>query len=667
MSSDRPDPDSILKMIKDEEKKSNRGKLTIFLGYSAGVGKTYAMLESAKRQKKSGKDVVIGIIETHGRKETENLVEGLEKIEPTSIEYKNITLTELNIDRLLERAPDIALVDELAHTNVPGSRNLKRYQDIYEILNSGIDVYTTLNIQHIESMNSTVEQITKIKVTETLPDTILNEADDIKLVDLPPKDLLLRFQEGKIFIPEQAHIAMRNFFNEGNLMALRELSFRAAAEHVDEKMMEYMRSNFLDGEWKIKEKILVCIGDSKELNEKLINTGKKHAEETKTEWEVMYVECRTYRHSGTISEEAMKSLELAKSLGAKTNTVHGTSIIDAILKYAKVTLATRIIVGNAIFSQKIDILNNSLVKKLTKTPLNADIIIVTISKDEKESVLDYKNEKSPDEHLRPSMMKQIIIATVIASLTLILNRFLFSENEEYWIFILMIAIFSIIICSIFMDIWPSIYAAALTIVLTDIFIIYPLGTIWIYDPIDTVSLLILMPIAIIVCLLSIRIRNRYIVFERRYKFVSTQYDVTRDLCTAETIEGVFDSLERNLNETYGIRSIFYLKNNDDIRLVMMSEKVTITAKDMMAAKWTMHNKTMSGRYTDTLSSVDMKYFPMCSSKSIIGVGGFMLDDDDISKRIEQEKIIQTSLLIAAKTVERIHSTESARNNYDQLI
>lgn len=652
----RPDPNSLLDMIKKEEKKVGRGKLTVFLGYSAGVGKTFAMLETAKRQKRQGKNVVIGVVVTHGRKETEFLTHGLEVIEPLKIQYKGITLEELNLDHLLEIKPEIALIDELAHTNVPGSRNLKRHQDVYELLNAGIDVYTTLNIQHIESMNSMVEQITKIKVMETLPDKILNEADDIKLVDIPPKDLLLRFQEGKIYVPEQAEVAVKNFFNEGNLMALRELSFRAAAEHVDEKMMEYMKSNFIDGQWQIKEKILVCVGDSKELNEKLISTGKRYADEAKIDWDVLYVEIHSNKQIETISEEALRSLELAKSLGAKTDTIHGLSVVEGILKYSKSSMATRIVVGNAIFSEKLSYFGNSTIKQLTRTPLNADIVVVTISKENKGIQKENQKENiSKDGFQLSEIKKQMIIGTFVSAFILILGGILFSKNEQYWIFILLIAIIGVVICSIFMEIISSLYVAVITIIGIDVFFVYPFGTIWITNFVDIVSLFTLIPVTLIVSFFSTKIRNANRIYERRYKFVSVQHDLCHELTAAKTVESALEALERHLGEDFGIRSTCYLMRNGDLRLMMMSEGVLLASKDIMAAKWVFRNGIVAGKYTDTLSSVDMKYFPMRYSGAIFGVCGFILDDEDKSKRIEQEKIIRSSISEVSTTINRIES------------
>jgi len=290
LNGNRPDPDELLKQVEDEERKQTRGKLKVFLGYSAGVGKTYTMLEEAQNQKIKGTDVVVACVESHGRKETEELLAGLESIPLKEIEYRGIKVREMDLDAVLARHPQLVLVDELAHTNAPTSRHPKRYQDVEELLDAGIDVFTTLNVQHLESVNDAVEQISGIRVKETVPDLVLDEAIEIKIVDLPPKELIQRFREGKVYVPDRVGIALENFFNEGNLIALREMTLRRAAEHVDEQMMAYMHTQSIEGPWPVGEKLLVCIGNSRALNDRVVRTGRRLADEIKAKWAVIYVE-----------------------------------------------------------------------------------------------------------------------------------------------------------------------------------------------------------------------------------------------------------------------------------------------------------------------------------------------------------------------------------------
>ncbi len=291
----RPDPDALLAQAQAEER--TRGRLKIFLGYAAGVGKTFAMLEAAHQRRREGLDVAVGYIETHKRQETEAMLAELEVLPRLPVDYHGIRLTELDVDRVLARRPALVLVDEMAHTNAPGARHAKRFQDIQEILDGGIDVYTTLNIQHLESLNDVVAQVTGVKVHETVPDRVIDEASEIEVIDLPPEELLKRLREGKVYIPDQAARAIQEFFRKGNLTALREISLRRAAARVDDQMRSYMRTRAIAGVWPAGERLLVCISPSP-YAEKIVRTGRRLADELDADWFAIYVEVasRPERH-----------------------------------------------------------------------------------------------------------------------------------------------------------------------------------------------------------------------------------------------------------------------------------------------------------------------------------------------------------------------------------
>jgi len=275
----RPDPDALLARVQGEERQKHRGKLKIFLGYIAGVGKTYEMLQAAHLRRREGIDIMVGYVETHDRPETDALLAGLTLIPRKMVEYRGVTLPEMDIDAVLEFHPQLVLVDELAHTNAPGSRHTKRYQDVEEILDEGIDVYTTLNIQHVDSLNDVVAQITGVVVRETIPDRVIDEANEIELVDLAPPELLLRLKEGKVYVPDMAARAIEQFFNEGNLYALRELALRRAAERVDDQMLAWMQTRAIPGPWAAGESLLVCVGAGP-LSERLVRTARRQADRT---------------------------------------------------------------------------------------------------------------------------------------------------------------------------------------------------------------------------------------------------------------------------------------------------------------------------------------------------------------------------------------------------
>ena len=344
---DRPDPDKLLAQVQAEEKQRVRGHLKIFFGYAAGVGKTYAMLEAAHQRKVEGVDVVVGYVETHQRVETESMLVGLEVIPPKSTIYRNIRLQEMDIDQVIKRKPHLVLVDELAHTNAPGSRHAKRYQDVEELLSAGINVYTTLNIQHLESLNDVVAQITGTKVRETIPDSVIDEVTDIELIDLPTDELLNRLKEGKVYVPEQAERAIEKFFRQGNLTALRELTMRRAAERVDDQMMDYMGKRSIPGPWPAAERLLVCVSPGA-VSERLIRTARRLADELKAEWYAIYVETPNQAGMSTQQRDRVdRMLRLAEDLGAKAISVPGQSVAETVTNYARDHNITKIIIGKS--------------------------------------------------------------------------------------------------------------------------------------------------------------------------------------------------------------------------------------------------------------------------------------------------------------------------------
>jgi two-component system sensor histidine kinase KdpD len=374
----RPSPEALLKLCQAEELEEGRGKLKIFLGYAPGVGKTFAMLEEAWQRKLDERDVVAAYVETHGRFETDTLLAGLEILPKAQVAYMGVTLPEMDLDAVLARKPQIALVDELAHTNAPGSRHEKRWQDVEELLAAGIDVYTTVNIQHFESLNDIVAQITGIKVRETVPDRLLDQAAEIKLVDLPPDDLLQRLQEGKVYIPEQATRAMAKFFKRGNLIALRELSMRKAAARVDEQMRAYMETRSIAGPWPAAEQLLVCVSGSP-YSEKLIRTTRRLADEMKAHWHTVYIETPGGgRHLRENRERVWRDLRLAETLGAHIATVTATSVAQAVIDYAVKHNITKIVVGKPSKPRWREFLRQPLVDQIIRLSGQIDVYVVSL-------------------------------------------------------------------------------------------------------------------------------------------------------------------------------------------------------------------------------------------------------------------------------------------------
>src|SRR5262245_2812373 len=367
----RPSPDALLAAAV----RADRGKLKIFLGAAPGVGKTYEMLQSARRRKAEGVDVVIGIVETHGRKETEALIEGLEIIPRKRIAYEGRELTEMDIDAVLARRPALVLVDELAHINAPGSRHPKRYLDVEELLAAGIDVYTTVNVQHLESLNDIVAQITRVRVRETVPDRIVDEAE-VEVIDLTPDDLMQRLREGKVYIADQAERALKHYFSPGNLTALRELALRRAAERVDEQMVSYMQEHAIAGPWAAGERLLVCISEQPG-SAQLVRYAKRVADRLHGPWTALYVETpRHQRLSEAERDRVAHALRLAEQLGADTISLPGRRIADDILGYARENNATQIIIGKSTRSTWFELIHGSVVHELLRKAGNISVHVI---------------------------------------------------------------------------------------------------------------------------------------------------------------------------------------------------------------------------------------------------------------------------------------------------
>ena len=373
----RPDPDTLLARVQGEERQKPRGKLKIFLGYIAGVGKTYEMLQAAHLRRREGVDVRIGYVETHGRAETDALLAGLTVIPRKIVEYRGVTIPEMDLDAILAAHPQLVLVDELAHTNAPGSRHPKRYQDVEEILDAGIDVYTTLNIQHVESLNDVVAQITGVIVRETIPDRVIDEANEIELVDLAPPELLQRLKEGKVYVPDMAARAIEQFFNEGNLYALRELALRRAAERVDEQMLAWMQTRAIPGPWAAGESLLVCIGPGP-LSERLVRTARRQADRMNASWAAIYVETPAHhRLTKEAKEQVSRTLQLAEKLGATTATVFGLNIAHTAIDYARKHNVTRIVIGKTLRPRWQEFVFGSVVDQLIHNSGTIDIYVIS--------------------------------------------------------------------------------------------------------------------------------------------------------------------------------------------------------------------------------------------------------------------------------------------------
>ena len=642
----RPNPDELLRQVEDQERRQSRGKVKVFLGYSAGVGKTYTMLEEAHHQKEKGVDIVVACVESHGRRETEELLEGLESLPLKEIEYKGIRIKEMDLDAVMTRHPQLVLVDELAHTNAPGSRHFKRYQDVEELLGAGIDVFTTLNVQHLESMNDVVAQISGIRVKETIPDSVLDEANEIKIVDLPPNELIQRFREGKVYVPDQAASALANFFNEGNLIALREITFRRAAEHVDEQMLEYMQERSILGPWPAGERLLVCIGNSLTLNERLVRTGRRLADEIKAEWYAIYVETPAHnRLSRKARQQALKGIELASTLGAKTSTSFGISISDEVIRFAKKNNVTRIIVGRPMRVHWRERIFGSVADQIVRMSGPIDLIVISDLRTSETN--GGEREEAPPRLLRRNPYWFSLWLVLLITIFCIVIRTLISPTN-----VVMFYLIGVVVAAISWGLWPAIFTAAASVVTFDFFFVPPMLSFRVTDSEYLITFGAFLFVGVVIGLLVARSRDLAFAAQRREDYTATLYALSVDLASAKEIDSVLKTVGVHVSRSCHCRSAYLLPQNGVLKLVHASGDIMLDEKELTAANWTFKTGVVAGKDTETLSSASIKYYPLHTANGVVGVMGIQPEEQDGFVKMEQERLLRAFASQAAVAVER---------------
>ena len=642
----RPDPDTLLARVQGEERQKNRGKLKIFLGYIAGVGKTYGMLTAAHLRKNEGIDVQIGYVETHGRPETEALCEGLPIITRKMVTYREVTLPEMDLDAVLAIHPRLVLVDELAHTNAPGSRHPKRYQDVEEILDAGIDVYTTLNIQHLESLNDVVAQITGVTVKETIPDRVIDEATEIELVDLAPAELLQRLKEGKVYVPEMAARAVEQFFNEGNLYALRELSLRRAAERIDEQMLAYMQIRSISGPWAAGESILVCVGPGP-LSERLVRTARRQADRMNARWTAIYVETPSHQRLAKESKEQVwRSLQLAERLGAKTATVFGLNVADATIDYARKHNITKIIIGKTLRPRWQEFVFGSVVDQLIHDSGTIDVYVISSSEKVPQKPVDLEPllPATPPRGFVNSLAL-IIIITVIGWL---IRSFISPVN------LMMLYFLAVVISAYRWGIRPMIMTAVLGILAFDFAFIPPYFSFRVSDLEYLISFIGLIGVGALVSLLVARVREHAVAAQMRENETSTLYALSQDLATAVDIDSISSVVGKHIDEIFRWESAFLLPDNDQLVAHFASPGFSLDADELAVATWAYRHGAIAGYDTDTLHGSRLRYIPLQTSQGVLGILGVKPAEPDGIITHEQERILTAFANQAALALERVN-------------
>ena len=649
----RPDPDTLLAHVQGEERQKHRGKLKIFLGYIAGVGKTYEMLKAAHLRKNEGIDVQVGYVETHGRPETEALLLGLTVIPRNEVKYRDITIPEMDLDAVLAIRPRLVLVDELAHTNAPGSRHPKRYQDIEELLDAGIDVYTTLNIQHLESLNDVVAQITGVTVRETIPDRVIDEAAEIELVDLTPSELLQRLKEGKVYVPEMAARAVEQFFNEGNLYALRELSLRRAAERIDEQMLAYMQIRAISGPWAAGESILVCVGPSP-LSERLVRTARRQADRTNARWTAIYVETPSHqRLSKESKEQVWRSLQLAEKLGAKAVTVFGLNVAGTTIDYARKHNITRILIGKTLRPRWQEFVFGSVVDQLIHDSGTIDVYVISSS----EKVPQKPVELEPLLPATPprgfvNSLALILIITVIGWLV----KSIISPTN-----LMMLYFLAVVLSAYRWGIRPMIMTAVLGILAFDFVFIPPYFSFRVSDLEYLISFTGLIGVGALVSLLVARVREHAVAAQTRENETSTLYALSQDLATAVDIDSISSVVGKHIDEIFGWESAFLLPDNDQLVAHFASPGFSLDADDLAVATWAYKHGAIAGYDTDTLHGSRLRYIPLQTSQGVLGILGVKPAEPDGIITHEQERILTAFANQAALALERVDLSRRMKN------
>ena len=664
METKRPDPDELLDRAVSEEERQCQGKLKIFFGAAPGVGKTYAMLGDAQKRREEGVDIVGGVVETHGRKETEALLDGLEILPRRIHSHRGRDIPEFDIDAALARRPSLMIIDELAHTNAPESRHKKRWQDVQELLCAGISVYTTVNVQHIESLNDIVRQITGVIVRETLPDSFLDRADEIELIDLPPDDLLQRLSEGKVYIPEQAEKAMENFFRKGNLIALRELALRRTAEQVEEQMESYRRDAGVRDIWPAAERILVCIGPNPR-SIRLIRAARRMAAGLRAEWIAVHVEAPSHIRP---SEEDMKILaehmRLAESLGAQTATLTGQKASEEILNYARERNVSKIIVGKPTHPRWKDKLLGSLLDQIIRG--SGDIEIYVITGDAAEAPVKH-GASAPPPKIKPKEWYWSIGAVASSTMLGSLMSPYFDRTD-----IAMIYLLGIVITSMRTGRWPAFAATLLSVAAFDFFFVPPYFTFAVSDIHFVVTFGVMFIVANVITRLTMRIREQAEASRKREKNTAALYALSRKLAQERKKERIFDVATKHISEVFQSQIVILVLDKKG-ELAISETRVgtfALDRKELSVARWVFDNRHSAGLGTDTLPGAKALYLPMVASSGVVGVVGVL--PEDAKRRFDPEDIHflesfvnQTALamerVMLAKEVQEEHLKAEAQN------
>ncbi len=667
MNERRADPDALLRQVQAEEQRARRGKLKIFFGATAGVGKTYAMLEAAQRRKAEGLDVVAGYVEPHGRHDTERLLDGLETIPFRVVGAVGATAREFDLDAALARKPALILVDELAHTNAPGSRHAKRWQDIEELRDAGIDVYSTLNVQHLESLNDVIAGLTGVRQQETVPDTVFESADEVELADLSPDDLLQRLREGKVYVPQQARIAIENFFRKGNLIALRELALRKTAERVDAAMERWRGAEAMAQPWLATERIIVGLGPRSD-GESLVRAGKRLATALRAPWIVVYVETPDLiRLPDAERNRRIEWLRLAESLGAEAVTLGGASAVDELVGYARTRNASRILLGEPSHMGWRRLLQSSTVDHVLARARGIDVTVIKTTEAQRlaRSPLLARSRAflMPAPSGKRRWPRYAATAAIVAGLTGlgVITAPLLNETNTTLLYLA-----GIVIVAWRFGRGPSVAASLLSVLAFNFFFVEPRYTFNVADGQYLITFAVLMTVGLLIGQLMEGVRLQARVAGHRERRTALLYAMSRELASTRGADNVARVAVRHIGEVFEAQVVVLLPGAQGrIRMPTGTpEPASLREVDLSVAQWVQDHGKPAGLGTDTLPGAGARYLPLVGARSgaevVLGVLALLPANPRRILLPEQSHLLDTFASQLALALERSALSEQAQ-------
>jgi len=613
----RPDPDALLRRVQAEDRTACKGRLKVFFGMAPGVGKTYAMLSEAHERMAAGIEVVAGVVETHGRAETQAMLDGLDVLPCREMPHGSVTIKEFDLDAALQRHPQLLLVDELAHTNAAGCRHAKRWQDVEELLCAGIDVYTTVNVQHLESLNDVVAQITGIQVRETVPDHMLERADEIELIDLSPLELQTRLKEGKVYVPHSAQHALSNFFREGNLSALRELALRRTAERVDAQMQSYRRDHEVPGTWPASERILVCIGPHP-LGARLVRAARRMAAGLHAEWIVVYVETATPLPEAAAGQ-LHNTLRLAESLGAETAQLSGHNIAETLLAFARERNVSKIVVGKPAKARWRERLFGSVVDDIVRGSGDIDVYVITGDQNSAQLPRQRYNARTIPRKW-PRYLGAIGITALCSGVAWTMHEHFAPSN------LTMIYLIGVVLSAIFLGRGPSVLAALCGVIVFDYFFVPPYYTLAVSDAEYLVTFVVLLGTGLLIADLTTRVQYAAQSALEREKRTLALYALTRDLAAARGRDNIIHIALRHIEELTNAPAAIWQMHDGVLHPTTRHQNAGFAyePKETGVARWSFDHTQTAGAGTDTLPAARAIYLPLKVADHTEGVLGILL-------------------------------------------